>query len=130
MKKVLLVIGIVLLFADQGFADSKSWLLVGVNTTELTDAAPTYTEFVDTRNIVDVFVDTVIDKGATVQIVPVLSSTDDTYLGEAPVATTIADGGGTDRTLYSRIMAPRAKIIITKTEAGTTSGFTVSIRGN
>jgi len=128
MKKILLVI---LLVASTSFAmDIKGSVQLDFTDVELTDAVPTYTNIVNTQYINDVFVHTITDKGSTVSITPVLSDTDDTLLGPTPTATVIANGGGTDTTPFSRIMAPRAKITVTKTEAGTTSGFVVSVRGN
>jgi len=98
-------------------------------TTVLTDASPTVTYTVKTVYIGNLMVDLSMDKGATMVITP-LPDVDNLATTGLPSDTlTIPDGGGTDRAIYTAIGAPYAKITVTKTEAGSTTSFLLSIRG-
>lgn len=99
------------------------------HTVELTDAVPSVTRIVECEKEKDLFAFVTIDKGATVVITPLILKDNDTVVGPVSTTLTFADGGGTDVALYSRIGTPRAKVVVTKTEAGTSSGFTLDIRG-
>lgn len=96
---------------------------------ELTDASPTLTEIVDCNTSENLYVDIVIDKGSTVVVTPIFDKTDDTAEGKPSATLTIADSGATERAVYSNIGSVRAKIVVTKTEAGSTSGFLCRISG-
>lgn len=98
-------------------------------TTEMTDAAATVTRYVDTKDITDVIVTVSTDKGSTIVITPVLIRSDNAVVGPASDTTTIANGGDTIDATFSRIGSPKAKVVVTKTESGTTSGFCMTIRG-
>jgi hypothetical protein len=97
---------------------------------ELTDTSPIVTAIIDTKNVEDIMVDVVTDKGSTIVITPILNSSGTPVLTDPSDTVTISNGGGSERVVYSRIMAPRAKVVVTKTEAGDTSDFVLSIRGN
>lgn len=99
------------------------------DTTQLTDAAATHTFFVPTRGAGTVSVSVVSDKGLSVVIYPVLFDDDQTSLGKASDTGTIADGGGSDEFRYTNFAAPMAKVVITKTEAGSTTDYMATIRG-
>ena len=70
-----------------------------------------------------------MDKGGTVVVYPLPDVDDLTVLGEASTPLTIADDGESGRATYTRIAAPNAKIVITKTQAGSTTSYMLSIRG-
>lgn len=129
MKRMILTLMLVFI-VNAVFAFSGTVQLIDTNTTDLTDAAATLSQIVYTKNIADVVVDVTTDKGLTVVITPILSATDDTQLGPASTTLTIANGGGTDRARYTNISAERAKVVITKTEAGSTTSFLASVRGS
>lgn len=97
--------------------------------TEITDAAATVTRYYDVSKVEDVVVDVTSDKGMTIVITPVLSSDDNTVLGKPSSTLTIPDLGATDRAIYSKIAAKRCQVLVTKTEAGTTSGFGLKVIG-
>lgn len=102
--------------------------LDAIQTTELTDAAATLTRFVDCSRVEDVVVDIKTNRATTVVITPVLSD-DNTYVGKASDTLTLTTGGGTERAIYSKIGSKRAKVVATKTEAGSTTGFRLLISG-
>lgn len=103
--------------------------LLLLDETNMTDAAPTLTFTVQTKYTTDLVVDVTMDKGGNVIVYPILD-VDDTSVQRAPsTTTTIAPGGGTGSAIYTKISAPYAKVVITKTEAGSTTNAFVSIRG-
>jgi hypothetical protein len=103
----------------------------------LTDAAPTQTAIVYSGLSRDLLVDLAADKGCTVVITPLLDNEDDSALdneddsalGKPGDTGTLADGGGAERFLYESIGAARAKIVITKTEAGDATATLIVVRG-
>lgn len=143
MKKFILLL-IACLFVTPAFsaetikiAGSSSWyefhgsrLLAPLDkTTVLTDLAPTIEYTVQTTYITDLVVDITIDKGATVVITPLLDVDVLATTGVPSATLTIAVLGDTDRAIYTKIASPYAKVTVTKTEAGDTSSFFLSIRG-
>jgi len=138
MKKLLVLVTALVLIGSVAFAlepigkipqHGSGNSLLGLSTVELTDAAPTYNAIVLTRDFQSVMVDVVSDKGGTLVIYPIPNSNDATVFGLVSDTLTVADGGPSDRGGYSNIAAPKAKILFTKTEAGTTSGFLIAVRG-
>ena len=130
MGRLLIVLLALCVVGTTAIAYTGTRQLADTNTTDLTDAAATLTQIVNTKDVKDLVVDITTDKGTTVVITPILSATDDTQVGPVSTTLTIADGGGTDRARYSNISAERAKIVVTKTEAGSTTSFFVSVRGS
>lgn len=140
MKKILLLLTI-MFFAVNGFAAERinpknyliefhgSRLLTPLDTTTLTDASPTLTKTIDTQYITDLVADLTMDKGGTLVITPLLDVDDLLIAGEASTTLTLSTGGGTARGIYSKISAPYAKIVVTKTEAGDTTDVLLSVRG-
>lgn len=110
-------------------ARAGSLLLHYDDSTQLTDAAPSYTKIVGTRHINRLLVDVVSAKGCTVVITPLLSLSSDTELGKPSDTGTLANGGPAGRFAYANLAAPRARVVVTKTQAGSTTGFKLAIRG-
>lgn len=102
--------------------------LSGLHTEEMTDAEPVLSFIFDTPNIDDILIDIVTDKGTAINVTPVLSD-DGIVLGEVSSTLTLPDGGATSRASYTRIAAKKTLILVTKTEAGTTSGFVLKVSG-
>lgn len=99
------------------------------DTTNLTDDDPIRTHIVNTLGVRDLLTALTVDKGCTVIVTPIDDLDDDTALGKPSTTGVIADGGGSDRFLYVSIAAPRAQIVITKTESGSTTSFRCTVRG-
>lgn len=138
MKKILLIlVALALLSIPAIAAESKNKIpahdagssLIDYSVTELTDGATQYNAVIFTVGYTDITVDVITDKGGTLIITPIIDVDDDTSLGKPSDTLTVADGGPSDRAIYSSISSPKAKILFTKTEAGTTSGFVLSVRG-
>jgi len=106
-----------------------SCLLEALSTTELTDGAAMATLIVPTQHVKDLVIDVVSDKGGSVVVTPLPDHDDTSVLGEASTTGTLTNGGPSGRFKYSDIAAPNTKVVFTKTEAGTTDGFTLSVRG-
>jgi len=100
-----------------------------LDTANLTDAVPTRTHIVNTKGIRDLMVAITSDKGCTVIITPIDDVDDETALGLVSSTGVVADGGSSNRFLYESITAPKARVVITKTESGSTTAFRCSIRG-
>ena len=96
----------------------------------LTDANPEQVIKVNTSTISNVYVDITVDKGMTLVITPLVSALDEAFTGSPSITTTISNGGGTERIQYSNIAAHKALVTITKTEAGSTGTFRLSVRGS
>jgi hypothetical protein len=138
MKKMVLLLIAVMLMCGSALAweqlgkipaHKAGSALIAKSTTELTDAAPQYNAVVMTSGYQDLTVDVITDKGGTLIITPILDVDDEATLGAVSDTLTVADGGPSGRAIYASISAPKAKVLFTKTEAGTTSGFKVSVRG-
>lgn len=95
----------------------------------MTDAAATRTYYFNTTNFSSVIFDIITTRGTTVVIYPLPLEGDLTVVGKASDTTTIADGGGTERTKYTDIAAPNIKVVVTKTQAGDTTNYLFSIHG-
>lgn len=108
--------------------DTGTYRLKYDTTTVLTDGSPTLSFFVDTNWTVNLIIDITTDKGATLVVTPCLSKTDDTALAPPSDTVIIADLGESVRAVYSAISAERAKITLTKTEAGSSSAILLSLR--
>lgn len=100
-----------------------------LDTVVLTDAVTTRTHIVNTQGARDLMVAITSDKGCTVIVTPIDDLDDNTALGLASTTGTVADSGSSNRFLYESIAAPRAKVVITKTESGDMTSFRCSIRG-
>jgi len=109
--------------------DAANFLLEDLNTTVLTDASSTYTTTVDTLASKDILVDIVATKGCTVVVTPVLNTDGTAIEGTDSDTGTVADGGSSGRFVYSDFGSPRAKVVVTKTELGDMTSFSLSIRG-
>jgi hypothetical protein len=96
---------------------------------ELTDESPVVTRIIECIDVTDLIVFVTTDKGLTVTITPLPDYMDADVVGPVSDTLTIADGGGSDSAIYSRIGTPLAKIVVTKTEAGSTDGFNLTVRG-
>ena len=140
MRRILLLLIVPLLLSSIAFAEdvtprrdlvdfNGSRLLNTLFETELTDGSPTATITIRTDLVVDLVIDIVSDKGGSLVITPLPDDDDLLVLGEASTPLVIADLGETRRAIYTKISAPNSKIVFTKTEAGTTSGFLLSVRG-
>lgn len=97
--------------------------------TELTDGSPTATVITTTDLINNVVVDVLTDKGGTLTIIPLLDSDNLAVEGKPSDTLVIPAGGATVREGYTMIAAPNTKIIFTKTEVGTTTGFLLFVKG-
>jgi hypothetical protein len=127
MKKLLMLI-VLLMVATLAYA-LEPVKLIGITAVELTDGAPTYNAVIVSEHYQDVIVDVVSDKGGTLVIYPIPDENNITSLGLVSDTLTVADGGPAGRGGYTKLASPRAKILFTKTEAGTTSGFKVIVHG-
>lgn len=111
----------------QAYAGSKQYALK--SGTELTDASPTLAFDIDLcTDVTDLLIDVVSDKGCTVDLVPYLDN-GKTIEGVPATQGVVADGGPGGRFIYENLGCVALGITVTKTEAGTTSGFAVSVRG-
>ena len=99
--------------------------------TLLTDAEPVYASVVPVGDYVDLVVDVKFDKGATIDIPPIVGTNGDTVTSRPSVQQVIADGGDSDGCgiIYSSINARRAKVTVTKTEAGDSTITQITISG-
>jgi hypothetical protein len=95
---------------------------------EITDAVPLREHIVNTQLAHDLVVDVISDKNCDVVITPIIDIDDDTSSGGvSETGTVTADESA--RFVYSGIGAAKAKVSITKTGSGDTSGFCCVIRG-
>ena len=96
----------------------------------LTDAAATRTYIVGSGAVNDLLGFLLSDKGCTLTVYP-LPFVDSTQRGTASTVLTIADGGVTEAATwrYSELGTPRAEIVVTKTEAGSTTSYGFTARG-
>jgi len=105
-----------------------SILMAPASTTELTDAAATCVFTIDdVRRCGSILVDVISDKDCTVDIVRYLDP-DQSFEG-APASQGVVTGGTPGQFKYSDLGCYAVKVTITKTEAGTSSGFFASVRG-
>lgn len=115
-----------------GYATAKAYsgsMLLLDDSTQLTDAAAIHTHIIDTKAAGSLVIDVIADKGLTVIVTPLPVESDNSVLGKASDTLTIADGGDTDRVIYTGIAAPRAKVVVTKTEAGSSTTYRLTARG-
>ena len=106
--------------------------LIVLNKDLLTDTNLTFDEIVFCAHSNNLLVDVIADKGLTVVITPVLDIDYDTTLGKPSDTGTLADGGGPDdaeRFIYSTTGAPKARVLVTKTEAGDATKTVITVRG-
>ena len=111
----------------------KGTALVGHGrTTPLTDADPQFKEIVSISHYNDLVVDVKIDKGATVDILPILSREDNETTSRPGTQFVISDGGTADGEgcIYSLIHAMKALVTVTKTEAGDSTITEITITGS
>lgn len=94
----------------------------------LTDASPTYTVTIYTAGAGSIGGDLVADKGCTLVVTPLPVDGDTGTTGKDSDTVTIADGGASERWIYSNLLAPWVKITVTKTEAGDMADFTFTAR--
>jgi len=110
-----------------------STLLVALDdanvSTELTDAATDSEVIVPTQHVGTLVIDVISDKGGTLTITPLPNANDTSVAGEASTVGTLADSGPSKRFKYTMPAAPLCKVTFSKTEAGTSSGFLMSVRG-
>jgi hypothetical protein len=96
--------------------------------TELTDAAAAYIKTIDnTEDVGTLYIDVTSDKGCTVDVVTYLDP-EQTLEGVPGTQGVVADGGPSGTFKFTDFGYASCKVTVTKTEAGTTSGFGVSIR--
>lgn len=100
------------------------------DTVNLTDAAATRTYIVGAGAVNDLIGFLLSDKGCTLTVYP-LPVVGSTQRATASTVLTIADGGVTESApwRYSELGAPRAEIVVTKTEAGSTTSYGFTARG-
>jgi hypothetical protein len=97
--------------------------------TELTDGSAVLTFDVDiTTAISDLLIDVISDKGCTVDLIRYMDN-GQTIEGVPGTQGVVADGGPSGTFIYSDLGCAAIKVTVTKTEAGTSSGFAVSVRG-
>lgn len=96
--------------------------------TELTDGSATYVkEIPNGEEIGTLLIDVTSDKGCTVDIVRYLNA-GGSIEGVPSTQGVVSDGGPSGTFKYSDFGCAAAQVTVTKTEAGTTSGFAVSFR--
>ena len=100
------------------------------DTVVLTDGAATRTYIVGCGAVNDLAVFLLADKGCTLEVFP-LPVVGSAVSAKASETLTIADGGVTvyNTARYSEIGSPRAKIVVTKTEAGDMTSYGFTARG-
>lgn len=108
--------------------DYAGSILYGASTVELTDAAATAVLTFDTDGVQTLLIDVTSDKGCTVDVVRYLDQ-DGGIEGKPSTQGVVADGGPSNSFKYPDVGCKAVKVTITKTEAGTTSGFGVFVRG-
>jgi hypothetical protein len=104
-------------------------LLLALDRTPLTDATPVLTIKIACLSVDDLLVDLVADKGCDLVITPLPVADDEALAGEPSETLSIPAGGGARRGRYPEIGAPQAMIVVTKTEAGDMTAFTLAVRG-
>lgn len=107
--------------------------------TTIITASGTRTYVVDTRRVKDLYVDVNADKNCTVVFTPLIDY-DDQDSTETPKYNTATLGAASDtlsvtggtpsRGKYSDISAPKAKIVVTNSEASNMTSYTFTIRGS
>jgi len=102
--------------------------LIGSNTTEVTDAATTSIVTANVNDYANILIDVVSDKGGTIDVVRFLDEADGVE-GVPATQQTLADGGPSDYYQHSAIGCNVVRVTFTKTEAGTSSGFGLFVRG-
>jgi hypothetical protein len=97
--------------------------------TELTDGAATLVfDINDTTSITELLIEVISDKGCTLDVVRYMDN-GQTIEGVPGTQGVVADGGPSGTFIYSNLGCAAVKVTVTKTEAGTSSGFAVSVRG-
>jgi hypothetical protein len=96
----------------------------------LTDAAATRSYIVGSGAVNDLLGFLLADKGCTLTVYP-LPFADSNQRATASEVLTIADGGVTEAATwrYSEVGTPRCEIVVTKTEAGSTTSYGFTARG-
>lgn len=107
---------------------SGSSLLTPLITTLPTDASATITTIVKTQGFTSIVVDITTDKGGTLTITPLPDLGSDSDVGQVSDTLTVPTSTAT-RGIYSQIGAPRAKVVFTKTVAGSATSMRLAIRG-
>ena len=99
------------------------------NTEPLTDVAPARTYTVYVKNISDLFIDVLADKGGSIVVTPQIDVDDAATLG-APSETALFVANTSARARYSDIASVKAEIVVTKTEGGDMTEYTLRVRGS
>ena len=104
---------------------NKLWFKKG---TELSDASAVMViPLTSVSGTGSLLVDVVSDKGCTVDLVRYLDEEKEVE-GVPGTQGVVSDGGPSGAFIYPDLGCVKAELTITKTEAGTTSGFAVSVR--
>lgn len=109
------------------YAGSKQlWFQSG---DELTDAAAAVViPLPNVTAVNSLLIDVTSDKGCTVDLVRYLDNAK-TVEGVPGTQGVVADGGPSGTFIYENLGCVAAELTVTKTEAGTSAGFAVSVRG-
>ena len=95
---------------------------------ELSDGSATFVKQIpDCEQIGTLLIDVTSDKGCTVDIIRFLDP-EKTIEGVPATQGVVSDGGPSGTFKYTDFGCAAAQVTVTKTEAGTTSGFAVSFR--
>ena len=96
---------------------------------QITDASPVREKIINTQDTSGIILDIISDKCCDVTVTPLLSLDEDTSVGKTFSLGTVIGGGGPIRMSRFAIVSPRLKITLTKTEAGDTASYLLSVRG-
>lgn len=99
------------------------------DTVQITDGVPVRTKIIHTRRITDLHVDVISDKGMTVDIIRLPDYDNEAKPFLSYTQSVIPDGGGVVGPWIEKIGCAKAKIVITKTEAGDTSTYQLVVSG-
>jgi len=96
--------------------------------TELSDGSAVLAFDIDiTTSVKDLLIDVVSDKGCTLDLVRYMDN-GQAIEGVPGTQGVVADSGPSGTFIYSNLGCAAVKVTVTKTEAGTTSGFVVAVR--
>lgn len=82
----------------------------------------------ETWLVTNLVVDLISDKGCTIAITRLPVERDVSVEGKVSDVLTIPAGGGADAGIYENMATPRAKVTVTKTEAGDMT-YVLTVRG-
>lgn len=100
-----------------------------IDTTQLTDAAPTREQTIDTRGVSKLIVDVISDKGMRVTITRLPDHSNRLRIGAVYPSIVVSDGGGAEYGWVDVVGCPAVKITSTKTESGSSDSYFLSVRG-